>query len=217
MSKVIRRHSEPRPQDVSHTPDVSRTSSKRKSMDVGQSNTSTSNINGSHRKSIDGSTRKRTEDQLQPIPESQSTQTKPSTSKKPSILNPLKKASSQKRHVSAADASSQLAKKPKLDILNKPSKKQSLPQVSSKTSGHSHPEPSDANDVPTARCHQCRAEFVLEQILFCQNTRPPTQKGRPADNGNLAPVRESTSKVNSGDVKSVKCNMKYCGKCLRSR
>ncbi|EGG07492.1 uncharacterized protein MELLADRAFT_77581 [Melampsora larici-populina 98AG31] len=194
MSKVIRRHSEPRPQDVSHTPDIPRTSSKRKSMDVAQSSTSTSNINGSHRKSIDGSTRKRTEDQLQPVPESQATQTKPSTSKKPSILNPLKKASSQKRHVSAADASSQLAKKPKLDILNKPSKKKSLPQLSSKSSGLSLPESSDRNDVPTARCHQCRSEFVLEQILICQNTKPPTQKGRPADNGNLAPVRESTSK-----------------------
>lgn len=217
MSKVIRRHSEPRPQGVSQTPDTSRTSTKRKSMDVGPSNTQPSNINGSNRKSIDGSTRKRTQDQLQLVPESQSTQTKPSTSKKPSILNPLKKASSQKRHVSAADASSQLAKKPKLDILNGPSKKKSLLQVSSKLSGPSQPEASDGKDVPTARCHQCRAEFVLEQILICQNTKPQPQKGRPAESGDPAPVRESTSKVTSGDVKSVRCNMKYCGKCLRSR
>ncbi|KAH9809392.1 zinc-finger domain of monoamine-oxidase A repressor R1-domain-containing protein [Melampsora americana] len=217
MSKVIRRHSEPRPQDLSHTPETSRASSKRKSMDIGPSSTLPSYINGSHRKSIDGSTRKRTQDQLQLVPENQSTQTKPSTSKKPSILNPLKKTTSQKRHVSAADATSQLTKKPKLDILNKPSKKKSLPQISSKPSGPSHAEPSHGNDEKTARCHQCRSEFPLEQILICQNTKPSTQKARPTEDGNSAPVRDSTSKVNSVDVKSVKCNMKYCAKCLRFR
>ncbi|KAG0151154.1 hypothetical protein CROQUDRAFT_651354 [Cronartium quercuum f. sp. fusiforme G11] len=230
MPKAIRRQSDPRFHVVSQNQGSLPASSKRKSLDAIQPTPSSTlfngfdrpatlqNSNAPRRKSMDNSTRKyikSIDDSTLSFGIDGGPQRKDSISKKARQPSTNNHSSINKRHVSASEATSNVAKKPKLDILSKSGKMNNQTAILSKNLEPSNDKPTTIDETIKDRCHQCRSVISPEQVLICQNQKQPSKPKRTEKVGEGSTLEKSQS--NASKVILIKCMAKYCAKCLRSR